>query len=79
MNATYAKINLAIPKANDSKATSILDSSSQSKALQRKADMANNAAQRAEAPRPNNTGMSDNLKSGIEPLSGFLKNESFHI
>ena len=33
--------------------------------------MTNNAAQRAEAPRPNNTGMPDNLKSGIESLSGF--------
>ena len=33
--------------------------------------MANNAAQRAEAPRPNNTGMPDNLKAGIESLSGF--------
>ena len=37
----------------------------------RKADIANNAAQRAEAPRPNNTGMPDNLKAGIESLSGF--------
>ncbi len=52
-------------------ATSVLDASSQSEALQRKADMANNAAQRVEAPRPNNTGMPDNLKSGIESLSGF--------
>lgn len=33
--------------------------------------MANGAAQRAEAPRPNNTGMPDKLKSGIESLSGF--------
>ena len=33
--------------------------------------MANNATQRAEAPRQNNTGMPDNLKSGIESLSGF--------
>ena len=33
--------------------------------------MANAAAQRAEAPRPNNTGMPDNLKAGIESLSGF--------
>ena len=50
---------------------SILDSSSQSEGLQRKADLANNAAQREEAPRPNNTGMPDNLKAGIESLSGF--------
>lgn len=52
-------------------AASVLDSSSQSESLQRKADMANNAVQRAEAPRPNKTGMPDNLKSGIENLSGF--------
>ena len=52
-------------------AASILDTSSQSESLQRKADMANNATQRAEAPRPNNTGMPDVLKAGIESLSGF--------
>ena len=52
-------------------ASSVLDTSSQSESLQRKADLINNAAQRAEAPRPNNTGMPDNLKSGIESLSGF--------
>ena len=60
-----------IKKNADSKAASVLDSTSQSESLQRKADMANNAAQRAEAPRPNNTGMPDNLKAGIESLSGF--------
>ena len=58
-------------KKDASSASSILDASSQNEALQRKADMANNAAQRAEAPRPNNTGMPDNLKAGIESLSGF--------
>ena len=52
-------------------AASILDASSQSESLQRKADMVSNATQRAEPPRPNNTGMPDNLKSGIESLSGF--------
>lgn len=50
---------------------SVLDSSSHGESLQRKADMANNAAQRAEAPRPNNTGMPNNLKAGIESLSEF--------
>ncbi len=40
-------------------AASIYDSSSQGEALQRKAELANN------------TGMPDNLKSGIESLSGF--------
>ena len=52
-------------------AASVLDASSQSESLQRKADMVNNAAQRTETPRPNNTGMPDDLKSGIESLSGF--------
>ena len=52
-------------------ASSVFDASSQSESLQRKADIINNATQRAEAPRPNNTGMPDNLKAGIESLSGF--------
>ena len=71
MNSTYAQKSSTVQKAADAKAASVLDSSAQSESLQRKADMANNAAQRAEAPRPNNTGMPDNLKSGIESLSGF--------
>ena len=71
MNTTYTQKSTPVQKAADSKATSVLDNSSQSESLQRKADMANNAAQRAEAPRPNNTGMPDNLKAGIESLSGF--------
>ena len=50
---------------------SVYDSSSQGESLQRKADLTNNAAQRAAIPRPNNTGMPDNLKAGIESLSGF--------
>nr|WP_295680037.1 DUF4157 domain-containing protein [uncultured Fibrobacter sp.] len=58
-------------KKEASSASSVLDLSSQSESLQHKADMANNAAQREEATRPNNTGMPDNLKSGIESLSGF--------
>ena len=64
MSSTVQK--MAAPNA-----ASVPDSSAQSESLQRKADMANNAAQRAEAPRPNNTGMPDNLKAGIESLSGF--------
>ena len=71
MNSTYAQKSSPVQKAADTKAASVLDSSAQSESLQRKADMANNAAQRAEAPRPNNTGMPDNLKAGIESLSGF--------
>lgn len=71
MSTTYVKSQIYAQKKDASSAASVLDSSSQSESLQRKADMANNAAQRAEAPRPNNTGMPDNLKAGIESLSGF--------
>ena len=67
----HTQKNAPAQKKEASTAASVLDSSSQSESLRRKADMANNAAQRAEAPRPNNTGMPDNLKSGIESLSGF--------
>ena len=71
MNTTYVQKNSTVQKIADFKAASIIDTSSQSESLQHKVDIANNAAQRAEVPRPNNTGMPDNLKSGIESLSGF--------
>ena len=71
MSTTYAQKQSPAQKKDASSAASVLDSSSQSESLQRKADMANSAAQREEAPRSNNTGMPDNLKSGIESLSGF--------
>lgn len=71
MQQNYSKKIEPIQKASKNTASSVLDASSQSEALQRKADMASNAAQREETPRPNNTGMPDNLKSGIESLSGF--------
>ena len=71
MNNTYTHKTEMSQGMTNNKTPSILDSSSQSESLQRKADMANSAAQRAEAPRPNNTGMPDNLKAGIESLSGF--------
>ena len=71
MSTTYAQRQTTAQKKDATTAASVLDTSSQSESLQRKADMANNAAQREEAPRPNNTGMPDNLKSGIESLSGF--------
>ncbi len=71
MKSTYAQKSSTVQKIASSNATSVLDSSSQGESLQRHADMASAAAQRAEAPRPNNTGMPDNLKSGIESLSGF--------
>ena len=71
MSTAYIQKQSPAQKKDAPTAASVLDSSSQSESLQRKADMANNAAQRAEAPRPNNTGMPDNLKAGIESLSGF--------
>ena len=69
MQIKQFKINNSTQKNTNN--TGLQDYSIQSESLQRKADMANNAAQRAEAPRPNNTGMPDNLKAGIESLSGF--------
>ncbi|MBO7413624.1 MAG: DUF4157 domain-containing protein [Fibrobacter sp.] len=71
MSTTYAQKQAPAQKKDAPSASSVLDASLQSEGLQRKADMANNAAQREEVPRPNNTGMPDNLKSGIESLSGF--------
>ena len=71
MKSTYAQTSSTVQKAAAPNAASVLDSSSQSESLQRKAEMTNAAAQREETPRPNNTGMPDNLKAGIESLSGF--------
>ena len=71
MSITYAQKNKNAVQTKRESSVSIIDTSSQSESLQRKADLANNAAQLAEAPRPNNTGMPDNLKPGIESLSGF--------
>ena len=71
MSIAHARKNKNTVQTKRESSVSILDSSSQNESLQRKADMASNTAQREEAPRPNNTGMPDNLKSGIESLSGF--------
>jgi len=71
MSTKYAQLQTTVQKNDVPSVASVLDVSSQSEALQRKADLANAAAQRAAAPRPNNTGMPDSLKSGIESLSGF--------
>ena len=71
MSISYAQKSSTVQKAADTKAASVLDSSSQGESLQRKAGLTDNAAQLEESPRPNNTGMPDNLKSGIECLSGF--------
>ena len=67
----YKQNRKSVQKFKSFNCASVLDSSAQGISLQRKADMANNAMQRDDAPRPNNTGMPDNLKSGIESLSGF--------
>ncbi|SHL83297.1 protein of unknown function [Fibrobacter sp. UWH4] len=70
MQTKYSRKNNISQRIVINSSASVLDNSAQSESLQRKADMAN-AAQRVEAPRPNNTGMPDNLKAGIESLSGF--------
>lgn len=70
METTYVK-NKEFSDNKKTSRASILDFSSQNNSLQRKVDMMNNAVQHAEVPRPNNTGMPNNLKSGIESLSGF--------
>ena len=57
MQTTYIQKNGTTHRTAENSATSVVDYSSQSESLQRKADMANNAAQRAENSRPNNTGM----------------------
>ena len=71
MSITYARKKENSVQTKCERASSVLDLSLQNESLQRKANMANNAVQREEAPRPNNTGMPDNLKAGIESLSGF--------
>lgn len=72
MQYTYTQKIDTPQKATVTSAASVSDASSQGASLQRKADKANNAAQCASLPsRPNNTGMPDNLKAGIESLSGF--------
>jgi len=71
MNTTYTQKNDTVQKVANTNAESVKDSSTQNDSLQRKADMANGTAQRAADPRPNNTGLPDNLKTGIESLSGF--------
>ena len=71
MSTTYAQRQNTAQKKDAPTAASVLDNSSQSESLQRKAELANGAVQRVGPPRPNNTGMPDNLKAGIESLSGF--------
>lgn len=71
MQTKYTQKNDILQKNSANTAESVVDTSSQSATLQRHASLADGVAQRAEAPRPNNTGMPDNLKAGIESLSGF--------
>ena len=71
MQTTYAQKNDTVQKASANTGESVVDSSSQSATLQWHASLAKGVAQRAPEPRPNLTGMPDNLKAGIESLSGF--------
>lgn len=71
MSITYAQKQVPAQKKEAPGADSIHDSSLQGEALQRKADLVSGIVQRIETPHPNNTGMPDNLKSGIESLSGY--------
>lgn len=69
MRTIYTKKNEMRRHSVGSAASAILDNSLQRECLQRKADTVGSAAQRA--LRPNLTGLPDDLKSGIENLSGF--------
>ena len=69
MRTIYKKNNEMRQHSVGSAASAILDNSLRSESLRRKADMVGSAAQHA--PRPNLTGLPDDLKSGIENLSGF--------
>lgn len=71
MGVTYAQKNANVVQSKCGDVASHIDLSAQGERLQRKANLVNAAAQRASDPRPNNTGMPDELKSGIESLSGF--------
>ena len=80
MQSTYAQKNETAQRAADNTAAAVHDNSPQSECLQRHASLANAAVQRAEnPPRPNNTGLPDDLKNGIESLSGYsLDNVRVH-
>lgn len=80
MQTAYAQKNETTQRAADNTAAAVHDNSPQSESLQRKASLANAAVQRAEnPPRPNNTGLPDDLKNGIESLSGYsLDNVRVH-
>ncbi len=71
MQTSYAQKNDTVQKISVNTVESVIDSSSQSATLQRHASLADGVVQRVPEPRPNLTGMPDNLKSGIESLSGF--------
>lgn len=79
---TYARLTDNAAKSNNNMAASVEDHSIQMDSLQRKVDLMNAAAQRATEPipvqraenpppRPNNTGLPDELKNGVESLSGY--------
>lgn len=77
---THTSKSITAPKSSTSSAASIHDDSQHSENLQHAATLTKNAAQRASAPpRPNNTGLPDNLKCGVENLSGYsLDNVRVH-
>lgn len=69
METLHTKKSETIQEKQNRESSAVTDKSSVNAGLQRKADLTNESVQRA--PRPNLTGMPDNLKSGIESLSGF--------
>jgi len=80
MQSSYVQKIASSQNSAENTAVSVLDNSLQSQSLQRMASLVNGAVQCASATsRPNNTGLPDNLKSGIEALSGYsLDNVRVH-
>ena len=65
----YIQKQVSAQKKEASTAASVLDASSQGESLQRKVDLANNAVQRVDAPRLNNTGLPlNNYAASFFPL-----------
>ena len=90
MQTTYIQKNNKATHANKNDVYSVNDHSAQASCLQRKNDFINKASQRKATPHfiqraknpvqhPNNTGLPDNLKNGVERLSGYsLDNVRVH-
>lgn len=75
-----AKKTMKRKKKIDDATSSVADESSQGESIQRKASLAGGSVQRVSvSPCSNNTGLPDNLKSGVEALSGYsLDNVRVH-